>query len=356
MAGLLSLATTWPLPGVGSAVYTAVSSHEQLNLHPKPTDNTGGQSVVSWAPGRTDVFVRGTDSAAYHKWQTAGAGSNWFPNQNDFERFPGQVSDDVTSVSWAANRIDLFARGLDGACWHRWWNGSAWAGWENLGGDIVGAVSAVAWAENRLDLFARGSDNTLAHKWWDGQRWSVWETLGGGISGNPAAVSWGAGRLDVFVRGSDNVVRHKYWNGSRWLPSQSGWELMGGSVLEDVTALAPASNRLELFIRGSNSAVWQKSWNGAAWVPARTGWTSLGGVAVSRPAAAAAWGSGSNRTTLAVQGTDNAVYVKENYGRGWSDWNSIGGVVQNAPTIHPRGGDGAGIFARGTDGALYVYE
>jgi hypothetical protein len=61
----------------------------------------------------------------------------------------------------------------------------------------------------RIDLFARGVDNALVHKWWDGERWSEWENLGGALSSGPAVASWGAGRLDVFVRGNDNSLYHR---------------------------------------------------------------------------------------------------------------------------------------------------
>lgn len=42
----------------------------------------------------------------------------------------GIITTNITSVSWGANRIDNFARGQDNALWRRWWNGSAWGGWE----------------------------------------------------------------------------------------------------------------------------------------------------------------------------------------------------------------------------------
>ena len=44
----------------------------------------------------------------------------------------------VSCVSWGANRIDCFARGTDQAMYHRWWDGTAWGGWEYLGGVILG--------------------------------------------------------------------------------------------------------------------------------------------------------------------------------------------------------------------------
>jgi hypothetical protein len=40
-------------------------------------------------------------------------------------------------VSWAANRLDVFCKGQDNALYHKWWDGSAWGGWESLGGVLA---------------------------------------------------------------------------------------------------------------------------------------------------------------------------------------------------------------------------
>jgi predicted Zn-dependent protease len=50
--------------------------------------------------------------------------------------------------------------------WHKWWDGSAWRGWENLGGILTSAPAAVSWGLNRIDTFVRGTDNAMWHKWW----------------------------------------------------------------------------------------------------------------------------------------------------------------------------------------------
>jgi hypothetical protein len=95
--------------------------------------------------------------------------------------------------------------------WHKWWNGSAWSGWEDLGGIITSAPAAASWAANRLDTFVKGANNHMFHKWWNGTSWSGWEDLGGVIDGAPAAVSWGSNRIDCFARGMDNHMWHKWW-------------------------------------------------------------------------------------------------------------------------------------------------
>jgi hypothetical protein len=37
-------------------------------------------------------------------------------------------------VAWGPNRLDVFGLGTDNQMFHKAWNGSAWSGWEGLGG------------------------------------------------------------------------------------------------------------------------------------------------------------------------------------------------------------------------------
>jgi hypothetical protein len=51
--------------------------------------------------------------------------------------------------------------------WHRWWDGSQWGGWEDLGGVLLEGQDCISWGGNRIDCFARGTDAAMWHKWWD---------------------------------------------------------------------------------------------------------------------------------------------------------------------------------------------
>ena len=53
-----------------------------------------------------------------------------------FTNLGGILTNRPTIVSWGPNRLDIFARGTDGAVYHKWWNGNKWGGWESLGGAI----------------------------------------------------------------------------------------------------------------------------------------------------------------------------------------------------------------------------
>ena len=158
-------------------------------------------AVASWAAHRLDVFAKGTDQQLGHRWWDGSAWHGW-------QTLGGQFKGSPAAVSWGANRIDVFVRGMDDHLGHLWWNGSSWHGWQDLGGPIKSGPAAASWGSNRLDIFAAGSDSHLEHRWWNGSAWSNWDWVGGTFQGNPAAVSWGANRIDVFVRGMDDHLGH----------------------------------------------------------------------------------------------------------------------------------------------------
>jgi hypothetical protein len=70
------------------------------------------------------------------------------------------------------------------------------------------AIAAACWGENRIDLFRVGSSSELSHKWWDGSVWGGWENLGGILTTVPSVTAWGENRLDVMVTGTDSGAWH----------------------------------------------------------------------------------------------------------------------------------------------------
>ncbi|MFC8342189.1 hypothetical protein [Streptomyces sp. NPDC057280] len=248
---------------------------------------TSGPGVSSWTSGRLDTFVRGTDSALWHKWYQNGW-SNW-------ESLGGILTSEPAAVSWGNGRIDVFVRGTDSALWHKWFQ-NGWSGWESLGGVLTSGPAVASWASGRLDVFVRGTDSALWHKWFQ-NGWSGWESLGGVLTSAPAAVSWGNGRIDVFGAGTDAALWHK-WFQNGW----SNWESLGGVLTSAPTVSSWASGRLDVFVAGTDSAMWHK-WFQSGW----SGWESLGGLLTSAPAAVS-WGP--NRIDTFVAGTDSAMWHK----------------------------------------------
>ena len=46
------------------------------------------------------------------------------------ESLGGQLAGEPAASSAGPDRLDVFATGLDGRTWHRWWDGVQWAPWE----------------------------------------------------------------------------------------------------------------------------------------------------------------------------------------------------------------------------------
>lgn len=194
---------------------------------------------------------------------------------NNAASLGGVIVGDPAAASWAAGRLDAFARGADNALWHRAWNGTAWAGWESLGGVVSASPAAVSGAANRIDVFVRGSDNSLWHRTWNGTAWQPWEGLGGRLGAGAAATSSSATRIDVFVVGADAGLWHRWWDGTTWQP----WESLGGRLTSDPGSVSWGAGRLDVFARGADNAVWHRAWNGTSW----QAWDSLGGCRAERP-------------------------------------------------------------------------
>ncbi len=210
---------------------------------------TSPPSAVAWG-STADILPLGTDHALWHRWWNGSAWGGWKSlggtlshprrgqspgDRTDWTCLPsgpitpcgtvggtdhlgaagsllgGVLKSPPEVVSWSANQLDIFAVGTDSALWHRWWNGSAWGGWESLGGVLESPPKAVSWSANRLDIFVVGTDSALWHRWWNGSAWGGWESLGGVLKSPPDAVAWAANRLDVFVVGTDSALWHRWW-------------------------------------------------------------------------------------------------------------------------------------------------
>jgi hypothetical protein len=238
-------------------------------------------SVAAWSANRLDIFAIGLDGNLYHRWWD---GSAWNGPQN----LGGAILINSPSlVSWTANRLDVFSIGSDGNLYHHYQDAGVWHGPENLGGgQLINSPSAVSWAANRLDIFAIGSDGAFYHKAWNGSAWNVGlENLGGtNLINSPSAVAWAANRLDIFAIGGDGVLYHKWWDGNSW---NAGLENLGsGKIANSPSAVAWATNRLDIFAVGSDGVLYHKYWDGKAW---NSGFENLGDSTLINSPSAVAW-------------------------------------------------------------------
>jgi len=220
-------------------------------------------TVLSRGPGLVDIFCIGTDNRMYHNpWTLTKESPDGFKPPVGGVINPGWP---LSVVSWGpkgSNRIDVFAVGTKNNLLHLYTNdGNDWGPkiggvptWEDLGGELSSQPVAVSWAENRLDIFALGTDRQMYHKWWDHTqgKWmpskSDWQ---GGFPGilfeAPTVISRAPNNLDIFARGpgiggSGERMYHLFWDGSGWGPAADGkmqWEDLGDPTLNCLFESAP---------------------------------------------------------------------------------------------------------------------
>jgi hypothetical protein len=176
------------------------------------------------AVSRLEAFVRGSDGALWHKWQTVPNG-NWSGWLSE-----GGWIDRLATGRNADGRLEVFARGSDAALWHKWQvapNGT-WSGWKSEGG-WIDLLATGQNADGRLEVFARGADKALWHIWQTAPNgtWSGWKSEGGWIDLLDVDQN-NDGRLEVFARGADAAL----WNIWQVAPNGtwSGWNSLGGWI------------------------------------------------------------------------------------------------------------------------------
>jgi len=259
-----------------------------------------GPAVGSFGGGRLDLFYRSSrDGSLAHQSYAPGPLATWTAAQS----LGGTLTSQPAVASWAPGRYDVFARGTGNAVWHKWFSGGQWSGWESLGGVASSPPAVASWGAGRLDLFVRGTDNRLYWKHYAASSgWSGWSSLGGNLTTGPAAASWGPGRLDVFVRGTNHTVFHKWYSGGRW----SGWEPLGGAGTGEPAAASSGPGKLDLFGRGTDNTLQARNFGvtGAGW----SAWTSLGGTLISSPGAAV---PDAGVVTVFARGTDGRYYYRQ---------------------------------------------
>jgi hypothetical protein len=247
----------------------------------------------------------------------------------------------------AADSIDLFVNGTDGALWWEHWDGQTWGTWKSLGGVLTSDPAAVSRPNGKIDVYVRGTDGALWSKSTTdgGASWSTWSKIGGQLLAGtgPAAYAWGDAQIGWVVTGTNKALYHM-WKDSAGTHS---WQNLGGVLTSSPAATSPTSGVLDVYGRGTDGALWQREYN-KGW----QSWKSLSGqLAPGTGPAACSWGAG--RLDVFVQGTNGALYHRWNTGT-WSGWENLGGKLASSPAAATASGSSRiDVFVRGTDGALW---
>lgn len=228
---------------------------------PASASFTGDPSVVAWGANRLDVFGRGSDNNLWHTWFDG----SWHAWEN-LGAPTGGLTSSPDASSWGSGHLDIYARDTAGHMRRKTYDyaSGGWvAAWQDLGAPAVGlsttSPGAASWTYDRADVYARGGDGALWHKWSNdgGATWYGWENLGGvlQVGSGPDVSTWGNGRYDVFYRGTNDHLMHLWYN---WQPSSwSTPEDLAGVLTSDPTAASWGPDRIDVFARGSDTAMWQ---------------------------------------------------------------------------------------------------
>jgi hypothetical protein len=170
-------------------------------------------ALSSWGPGRTELFInaRRGDGAIglLHTWQDNGEWSDHWELLGT-----GLMQGSPAAVSYAYGRTDVFVRGGGNELAHKWFANGRWSGWENLGGYQTASPTVTSSpslppnlpASGHMDVFIRGGDGALWHSHFNSgsrSQWADWHSLGGYIAEatSPTAASRSFYLVDVFVLG-----------------------------------------------------------------------------------------------------------------------------------------------------------
>ena len=263
------------------------------------TRPSGPISLVARSSRQLDAFVTGSDGRVYTAaWDSAhdvfdGAWRGWWPVAGG-QAPPGAP---VVGVSRDPNKLDVFVAADDGTVWTAAWDqnvaNAAWRGWWPIPGLRTapgGNVTAVSRAPDKLDVFAVGTDGGIYTAAWDQNvaagAWRGWWPVAGGQapSGAPVGgVSRDPNKLDVFVIGNDGGIWTAAWDQNVAAGVWRGWWRIGGLASVPgghVIAVARDPNKLDVFAVDNDRRVMTAAWDqfvaNGGW---RGWWPIAGGVA-----------------------------------------------------------------------------
>lgn len=237
----------------------------------------GAPDAVRSAPGKFDVFWRGTNDVLRHRSWTLVSSNKW--DKSEMEELGGPLTSSPSVASWATDKLVVFARGQDGALWYRRRDGNIWSSWDSLGGQLIGSPDAVSSTSNRIDVFVRWSDNTLRQISSDdgGLNWNDWDNRGGVLTSAPGVTAWSNSGLIVFVRGQDGGLWYRRYDGTSW----GVWTGKGGNLAGAPDATAYGSGNIDVVVRWTDNTLHQLTSTNAGLTFGS--WVDHGGILNSDP-------------------------------------------------------------------------
>lgn len=216
------------------------------------------------------------------------------------------------------------------------------------GGSLTLSVPLAQFEGARILVTAAGADTVD----------SSWDSVGGVMTDSPAIASTGTNNLFAFVRGSDGALYTVTYNGSSWAAwTGSGWNgsagdlggPTGGQFVGAPAAVAWGGN-VTVAVRGTDNALWIRTLSGGTW----GSWTSLGGTLTGSPALAS---QNSSDVEAFIRGSDHGLWQDTFNGSSWSGFSSLGGPDSGTfvgdPTATSRTNGVITVYLRAADNSVY---
>jgi hypothetical protein len=259
-------------PGVSlpDALYTAADGsvwiQQELDTLAVPY---GGQVVGAPAPVATSDaiinFGRGPDNQLWYNRVTTGFSQPSHPLGGALTSKPG-------AASLGGNAYAVFVRGTDGAVWERAYNGTTWAGWQRIGGQVLagtGPAAAYLTGSKKLYVAVVGTNHQVYLKVANGS--GGFFSIGGQTTVNPALTAISATTLAAFCRGTNDAGYSTRYPAA----GASGWRSMGGKLSTGLSAVSGTVNgkaTTYTFALGTNSAIYGNTGTWTSYPPALSGW------------------------------------------------------------------------------------
>ncbi|MFD4113041.1 glycoside hydrolase family 27 protein [Streptomyces niveus] len=249
---------TVTVPAHGTAFLTLAGRDDA------PGASLGTRSTASPAlvrdGDRLTAFTRGADGSLR---QQSGRDGHWSSRTTDLGGpTGGRILGQPAAYTSAAEpgRVDVFVRGTDDAAYRRAFTDGRWGRWQKLGGSLADAPSVAYESAERWTLFAHDEDGQIRSR---GPR-TGWTTLGAPeqrtVYGRPSAVVDEAGRTHVAVRTAEDAV---WWRVRDTAGDWSPWTSLGGTVSGSPTLVA-VDGGVRLYARAGDYTLWQRAYDSDA--------------------------------------------------------------------------------------------
>jgi hypothetical protein len=145
-------------------------------------------TMVTFGGSRLAVFGVDNNGRAWVKHWDGGSCNPSFTAWTDLGL--GLLAGRVHVASWGLNGYSVFGVDVNGHLKWKWWDGTAWGpsqtGWSDLGGSLVGEPTVVVYRGLHVGVFGVAPSGSVQHLLWNGFAWSGWQDFGGNMRQSPA--------------------------------------------------------------------------------------------------------------------------------------------------------------------------